>query len=163
VAKPTITEHFPDVLSPALASGTLRLVASDTGDGIGQATASGEAVGGKRTMMLDADGWLRIKDGSVDGAPMILYPNEGSSEHVIDRPTGTVWELVLVLPGARKVTRYLDIPDSAGPYRVDEVETDPPEGIEDTDADGGSAGSDYDDIDGGTAFVTGDDYDGGSA
>lgn len=126
MSKPTITESHPNVMSvPLRKCGTLRLVASEEGNEIGYATASGIAVSGTRVLMIDRTGHLRIDDGTPLGAPITLNPNTpdpiAPSTDVIDSPANTRWELTLVLPHEGKSTRYLAVPDIAGTYRVDQI------------------------------------------
>lgn len=122
MAKPTITEtlELPGGIVPTAVSARLRLVASTTTEAVGYAPGSTRAVGGSQTVWCDATGAYSFAN---------VRPNQGSGSDAITSPANTVYELVVSIPGRPKSTRYLSVPDAAGPYRVDQVEANSPTGL----------------------------------
>lgn len=115
---PIITEQFNGLTNPASVRGQLKLVASVAGDAVGYATASGKSVAGLIPVSLNDTGALKLIDRV---SPVVLNPNHGNTSDVINMPTGTVWELTLIFPGEAPTVRWLDVGDSAGTFRVDQV------------------------------------------
>lgn len=92
----------------------LRLVVDADTEGIGRAGDSPASVGGVRSTSPDGSGTYTFTG---------VRPNSGSSDDVITSPTGTVYELVIVYPDRPAVTRYISVPDSAGPHQVGDILT----------------------------------------
>lgn len=92
----------------------LRLVVDADTEGIGRAGDSPASVGGVRSTSPDGSGTYTFTG---------VRPNSGSSDDVITSPTGTVYELVIVYPDRPAVTRYVSVPDSAGPHQVGDILT----------------------------------------
>ena len=90
----------------------LRLVAAV--DGVATAYTAGLTA-------VVADAWERV---GSDGAYSFtgVRPNSGGSGDVITTPTGTVYEHTVVYPDRTTLTRYLDVPDSAGPHAPATIE-----------------------------------------
>lgn len=118
----------------------LRLVATtDSGEAFGYADTADASVGGER--------WAR-PNGAGTYSFANVRPNSGDSGDVITRPSGTVYELVIAYPRRPAVTRYVRVPDSAGPHQVADILTVAPSAVAtDTDIpaqlDGGRPDSDY--------------------
>jgi lysophospholipase L1-like esterase len=91
----------------------LRLVAAS--GGVATAYTSGLTA-------VVADSWVAVED---DGTYSFtgVRPNSGSSGDVITTPTGTVYELVVVYPDRTTLTRYISVPDSAGPHAPADILT----------------------------------------
>jgi hypothetical protein len=91
----------------------LRLVAAS--GGVATAYTSGLTA-------VVADSWAAVED---DGTYSFtgVRPNSGSSGDVITTPTGTVYELVVVYPDRTTLTRYISVPDSAGPHAPADILT----------------------------------------
>ncbi len=99
----------------------VRVIATDDStDGFGTATADNLAVGGARTVTYDADGLITLAS---------MNPTSGSSDDVIDSPTGCVYELVTTYPDGRSITVHFTVPDSAGPHWVHDYYADPPASV----------------------------------
>lgn len=90
----------------------LRLVASTTGEEV--AYSGSAAVGGVRTTNPNSSGVYTFTN---------VRPNVGSGSDVIATPSGTVYELTVVYPGRPVVTRYVSVPNSAGPHDVADILT----------------------------------------
>lgn len=62
-----------------------------------------------------------------------INPNSGITDDAITTPLNTVYEVVIVHPD-RSITgpRYVDVPEGAGPYTVEDIEVDAPASLEPT-------------------------------
>ena len=126
MATPTITETLElpgGTLTTAAARAIkvrLRLVAADSGEAVGYATGDDVTVGGTRWTTLNTSGVYSFST---------VRPNSGSSGDQISSPTGTVYELVVRFPDRPAVTRYIDVPDTAGPHQVQDILTAAPSGM----------------------------------
>lgn len=92
----------------------LRLVVDADTEGIGRAEATPASVGGARFAAVDSTGTYTFTS---------VRPNSGSSDDVITSPAGTVYELVVRFPDRGAVTRYVSVPDTAGPHQVGDIIT----------------------------------------
>lgn len=92
-------------------------LAGEGGDPLpaGYATADGVTVVGRHQLRPDDDGTWEID----------LVPNDEIT------PAGTVWGIVLSGSGAKvdRTARFIEVPDSGGPYTVEELLVDPPGAI----------------------------------
>ena len=118
LATVTETVKLPGQAAPR-AVARLRLVAAAavTDDAAGHASAADLTLAGVREVTVGADGVYTFTN---------VNPNSGTSDDVIDTPTGTVYELALVFDDGRRVVRYLDVPDTAGPHDVGDLLTPAP-------------------------------------
>lgn len=119
----TITEtiELPAAAKPKQVKVRLRLIATEDGsDAAGYATAADATVMGE---------WSTSPNGQGVYSFAGVRPNSGSSADVIDSPTGTTYQLIVSYPDGRSVTRYLSVPDSAGPHQVHDLVTDAPASI----------------------------------
>jgi hypothetical protein len=105
---PTVTGTFKStdegkpITGTGIPADTRIIAVSDAGATLSEnATATGAAV----TATVDVDGLVTFTD---------VNPNSGSSDDVIDDPTGTAWELALTVPGARPNPVYFHAPDESG-------------------------------------------------
>lgn len=123
MATPTITETLElpgGTLTTAAARAIkvrLRLVAADSGEAVGYATGDDVTVGGTRWTTPNTSGVYSFST---------VRPNSGSSGDQISSPSGTVYELVVRFLDRPPVTRYIDVPDTAGPHLVQDILTDAP-------------------------------------
>lgn len=109
---PTVTE-VAELPGGELAAHTdywVTLVASVSGEAVGYATVSGNAIHGQKHVRVGSDGAFS----------MVLEANDLIS------PANTVWRIVSKAPGRPNVTRYIDVPDGAGPYVVKDIPTTAP-------------------------------------
>lgn len=110
----TVTEDLdlPDGTDPSSVSVALQL----WGDGAA-------VTGYEQTTMKTIGGVAR-----TSGTPWSITGVVGNS--AIDAPVGTVYKLTRTWPGLRDpLVDYLSVPATGGPYRVDQILTDPPAAV----------------------------------
>lgn len=90
----------------------VRLIASETGEGVGYATASGVSVCDERKVNPNSSGIYTVTD---------MVPNS------LITPPNTAYEIVVRFPSGRVTEpRYITVADVAGPLDVADILTDPP-------------------------------------
>ena len=97
----------------------LKLVASNDG-------TNREAYSTALTVV--AESWTKVNSAgeySFTG----VRPNSGASADVITSPANTVYELTVTYPDRSTSTRYISVPDSAGPHAPEDIETVAPDAI----------------------------------
>lgn len=124
MAIPTITENlqYPPGVSAKDVAATVALRGNTTDVAPGAyVTRSGLSVGGRRRVRFDTPGALgQLKD--ENGNALTLHPNlDAGSNDAITTPVGSFYEYRVTFPGRPDWVRYLSIPDTAGPFRVDQV------------------------------------------
>lgn len=116
MALATITEtlELPGGVVPTGTIASLRLIAAVGSNAAGY--SAGGTVLWASTATVDTNGTYSFTD---------VRPNVGTGSDPITSPSGTVYELKILIPGAtsKPQARYISVPDSAGPHNVADLLT----------------------------------------
>jgi len=116
MALATITEtlELPGGVVPTGTIASLRLIAAVGSNAAGY--SAGGTVLWASTATVDTNGTYSFTD---------VRPNVGTGSDPITSPSGTVYELKILIPGAtsKPQARYISVPNSAGPHDVADILT----------------------------------------